>query len=145
VCSSCKPKADINIERQAILAMHNAQRDHHFNKNVEAFVDQFSDNFVSVDEGEIYNPSREESINRFGSYFSSVKFKKWDDINDPIIQISEDGKMAYTVVDKIVILGIQNSLGNEKEEVTHFAWTTIYRKYGNEWKVECVTTTRKPN
>jgi hypothetical protein len=124
--------------------MHNAQRDHHFNKNAEAFVDQFSDNFFSVDEGVIYKPTRAESLNRFGRYFNAVEFIKWDDVREPVIVISEDGNMAFTIVDKMVTLSFQDTTGHEVDETTHFAWTTLYRKYGNEWKVDCVTTTRKP-
>ncbi len=27
---------------------------------------------------------------------------------------------------------------------THFAWTTIYRKYEDGWKIDCVTSTQIP-
>jgi len=26
----------------------------------------------------------------------------------------------------------------------YFAWTVIYIKYRNEWKIDCVTSTNKP-
>lgn len=140
---SCTTRVNINAEKQAILAMHNAQRDYHFKKDSLAFVDQFSNNFISVNNGVVSKPSREESLQRFGSYFKTVDFLKWDDVTEPLVQISNDGSMAYSVVEKIVTMSYSDTLGQITEETTHFAWSAIYRKYGDEWKIDCVTSTNK--
>ena len=50
----------------------------------------------------------------------------------------------YTIVDKIVILTYNDQLGNKVQEETHFAWTAIYKKYNDKWKIESVTSTQKP-
>ena len=56
-----------------------------------------------------------------------MEFVKWDDVTKPIIKFSDDGSMAYTVVDKIVLVTYEDEKGNMKEEKTNFAWTTIYK------------------
>jgi hypothetical protein len=141
-CSQAK-KIDLASEKAAILELHNAQRDYHFNKDSIAFANQLSDNFISVNKGLVSSPKRTKTISRYHDYFSSVEFLKWDDVSEPIIKFSDDGSMAYTVVDKIVTTYYKDGHGNLIEDETHFAWTTIYKKYENEWRIDCVTSTNK--
>lgn len=136
---------DLKKEKEKILAMHHAQRDYHFNKDSIAFANQMSDQFISVNRGIISRPKREDNIAKYNSYFSSVEFVKWDDASEPIIRFSADGSLAYTIVDKIVALTYQDENGETIEGTTHFAWTTIYKKYGEEWKIDCVTSTNRPD
>ncbi len=127
-----------------ILKLHNLQRDYHFGKDSTAFANQLSNNFISVNKGIISQPEKRETISRYNNYFSSVEFVKWDDVEEPIIRFSEDGTLAYTIVDKIVTVTYKDEAGETVEGETHFAWTAIYKKYGNEWKIDCVTSTNKP-
>lgn len=142
-CDTTKP-VDLEKEKEKILAMHHAQRNYHFNKDSLAFANQLSDNFISVNKGMISRPIREETIARYNGYFSSVEFVKWDDLAEPIIKFSDDGSMAYTIVDKIVTLTYQDENDSTIEGSTHFAWTTIYKKYDEEWRIDCVTSTNVP-
>ena len=136
---------DKEAEKAEILHMHNLQRDYHFNKDSLAFVNQLSNDFISVNRGEITQPKRAETLARYHSYFSSVEFVKWDDVSEPIIKFSDDGNMAYTIVDKIVRTRYKNEAGEEVEGETYFAWTAIYRKTAEGWKIENVTSTNKPS
>ena len=143
---SCSKKGviDISKEREKILELHNAQRDYHFNKDSNAFANQFSDNFIGIGNGVISSSTKEERISCYNKYFSAVEFVKWDDASEPIIRFSDDGSMAYTLVDKIVTLTYKDQKGNKIQEETHFAWTAIYKKYNEEWKIDSVTSTQKP-
>ena len=144
--TSCdSPKVvDLEAEKAKILEMHHDQRDFHFNKDSIAFAAQFSDQFIAVNRGKITSPTREQSIARYHAYFSSVEFEKWDDLAEPIIHFSEDATLAYTIVDKIVQVSYEVEGAEPIVDSTHFAWTTIYRKYGAEWKIDCVTSTEVP-
>nr|WP_321232753.1 nuclear transport factor 2 family protein [uncultured Psychroserpens sp.] len=146
ITTSCVKENKFNTseEKSKILKLHNAQRDYHFNKDSIAFVNQLSNQFISVNRGLITRPKREETISRYNRYFSSVEFVKWDDVTEPIIKFSDDGTMAYTIVDKIVTVTYKNEEGDEIEGSTHFAWTSIYRKYDEEWKIDCSISTNKP-
>ena len=147
LCISCKKSQPFSIENETanILKLHHAQRDYHFNKDSIAFANQLSKNFISVNRGEISSPTKEATITRYNSYFSSVEFVKWDDVLEPIIKFSDDGSMAYTIVDKIVTVTFKDSTGSLIEEETHFVWTAIYKKYGNEWKIDHVASTNIPS
>ncbi len=144
-CSGNVKEVSLADEKEKILKMHHAQRDYHFEKDSINFASQLSDNFISVNRGIIDKPKREETISRYNGYFSSVEFVKWDDVSEPIIKFSDDGSLAYTIVDKIVVVRYKGENGQTKEDKTHFAWTAIYKKYGNEWKIDAVTSTNKPN
>lgn len=144
--SSCSPGEAFDLEkaRAEILAMHNAQKDFHFEKDSVAFVDQLASNFISVNRGLITRPEREETLSRYNGYFSSVSFVKWDDLAEPIVRFSDDGTLAYTIVDKIVEVTYSDENGETQSGETHFAWTAIYRKTTDGWKIECVTSTNEP-
>lgn len=146
-CNESKQEKKVNLaeEKAKILKLHHLQRDYHFNKDSVAFANQLSENFISVNRGQITRPQKQETIVRYNNYFSSVEFQKWDDVSEPIIRFSDDGKMAYTIVDKIVKVDYEDENGNRVEGETHFAWTAIYKKYGEEWKIDCVTSTEVPS
>ena len=131
-------------KRKKILAMHHAQRDYHFNKDSINFVDQLSGQFISVNRGVISMPSYQETLSRYHRYFSAVEFELWDDQSEPIIVFSDDGSMAFTVVDKLVRVNYPDDQGNPVSSETHFAWTAVYKKYGDDWKIESVASTERP-
>lgn len=141
--SSCQKKESFDLQKEtaAILKLHNLQRDYHFKKDSVAFVDQLSKHFISVNKGEITQPSKKDMLQRYHHYFSSVDFEQWDDLSEPIIRFSEDGTLAYTIVDKLVKVITKNNGGESTTSETHFAWTTIYKKYDGQWKIDCVTST----
>jgi hypothetical protein len=146
VSVSCSRIHQISLEdeEKAILEIHHALRDYHFEKDSIKFANQLADHFISVNHGNISTPSREELISRYNSYFSSVEFEQWDDLTEPVIRFADDASMAYSVVDKIVVVTYPDDDGKTIRGTTHFAWTAIYRKYEGEWKIDCVTSTNKP-
>lgn len=146
VIVSCKVKnqLDLEVERSQILRLHHLQRDYHFNKDSISFANLLSENFISVNNGIITHPARNETISKYHTYFSSVDFVQWDDVTEPIIRFSEDAKLAYMIVDKLVKVTHQTESGEKIDSETHFAWTAVYKKYGDEWKIDCVTSTERP-
>ncbi|WP_340076627.1 hypothetical protein [Leptobacterium sp. I13] len=144
-CEGSK-KIDIDQEKEKILELHNLQRKYHFEKMVKEFLDQNSNDFISVNNGVVSTPTKEEMTTRFTKYFNAVEFEKWDDINPPVIRFSDDYSMAYTVVNKEVVVKYQNAEGIESKQKTEFSWVAIYKKYSEEgWKLDCITSTNKPS
>lgn len=143
--NACQTKQvpDLEAEKQKILLLHKQQRDFHFEKNAKDFAQLMSQDFISVNRGNITTPSQQENETRFQQYFNSVEFVKWEDMKEPIIRFSEDGSVAYTIVDKEVIIRFRQDDGKQVEETTHFAWVAIYKKYGSDWKIDCVASTNE--
>ena len=79
----------------------------------------------------------EQNKKRIEPYFSSVEFIKWDDVAEPVIRFSDDGTLAYAIIQKQVIVSYPDSAGKKFIDTTNYAWASIYRKQKGEWKVEC--------
>ena len=140
---ACNSKVDIGKERKTILAMLQTERKAHFERNVEMFMSEFADSMISVNKGIVSSPTKEENKKRIGNYFGNVQFIKWDDTAEPIIRFSDDGSLAYAIVQKDVIVTYPDSSGKALNDTTHYAWSSIYRKQNGEWKVECNVSTNK--
>lgn len=130
-------------DKDAIMALHKAQRDYHFNKDSVAFSKLLAfEDFIGINGGVISRPTKQETMTKHHRYFSSVEFLNWDDVSEPVIRFSEDGSLAYTVVDKMVVLRPKDQ-PEASPDTTFYAWTAIYRKHPEGWKIECVTSTNK--
>ena len=141
--SSCKSKPGPAKEEQAIRELLKQEREAHFDRNADLFVSEFSDSMISVNKGLVTKNSIAENKKRIGTYFGKVKFIKWDDIAEPVVKVSDDGTLAYAIVQKQVVLSYPDSLGKTIVDTTDYAWISIYRKSGNEWKVEANASTNK--
>lgn len=114
-------------------------REAHFSRNADLLVSSASDDFISVDSGEVTRPDRKASRDRFQAYFDAVEFIEWDDIEPPVIRISRDGSMAYVIVRKRVRLKVLAE--NGREENTIFAWMETWEKEDGAWKRKAVAST----
>ncbi len=143
---SCRYKPDLEAEKQKLLALHQEQQDAHLNENARQLVDQGAENAISINRGKISRAAKDSTILRFESYFGKIEHKKWEDLKPPEIHFSEDGSMAYMVVDKLVVITYTNDKGDPIEETTHFAWVNIFRKQADgQWKSVCVASTNEPS
>jgi len=110
---SCTSKDGFSKEKEtrAIVALLQQERKAHFDRNAELFMSGFADSMLSVNRGKVSVASPDENRKRINAYFGSVQFIKWDDVTAPIIRFSDDGSLAYAVVQKQVILSRQGSPG----------------------------------
>ncbi|MEP7377469.1 MAG: hypothetical protein ABI675_28960 [Chitinophagaceae bacterium] len=134
---------DKQKETQAITAILQHERKAHFDRNADLFISTFADSMLSVNRGKVSMTTPEENKERFGKYFGSVKFIKWDDVAAPIIRFSDDGSLAYAIIQKQVILSTTDSGGKPVTDTTDYAWASVYRKKEGKWEGECNISTNK--
>ncbi len=140
-CQTDKQTDDRQISNlQAIKHILETERRAHFEKSVDLLLSTGAEPFVSVDRGSVSYPSAEKSRERFQNYFNSVDFIKWDDMRDPIFNFSNDSSLAVVTVQKLVIL---REKATDKIDTTQFAWTAVYRKMNDEWKMTVMTSTNR--
>ncbi|KAB2881499.1 hypothetical protein F9K33_00135 [bacterium] len=140
---SCSLKPDLQAEKQKLLSLHEKARTAHFDKNVTGFLTEQADDFMNIQNGDIKRPTRDEREKRIQAYFDRVKFETWDDVEPPVIVISDDATLANTFVKKLVVLKLKDDSGKPILDTTHFAWTTTYKKFDGNWQLIAVTSTRK--
>lgn len=134
---ACSDKVDISAEKKTILSINEEQRTAHMTNNAQLLVKSIADTLVTIDSGEIYINSNQQVLNQFSNYFSGVKYLEWDDLMEPIIDISADGSLATMSVKKGTITAGQN----EERDTTQFAWTSVFKKIEKEWKMVSITST----
>ncbi len=123
-----------------ILEINRLQRRAHFERNAELLVSIFDDDFVEISNGKMARVTKESAVSRFQPYFDNSEFIEWDDIEPPIVRVSDDGSMAYLLVKKRVRLKTKS--GNEETSV--FAWTSTFRKKNGKWLMTSIASTEAP-
>jgi hypothetical protein len=122
----------VNVEAE-VLDLHKAMIDAHWNKDVDFFLQGLSDDFVSVSSGEIHSPTREEVRERFGDYLNNTTFSEYRDLREPMIGVSRDGSMAWSLVQVKVAGKRTMDDGSERDLDFVCAWITIYEREGDAW------------
>jgi hypothetical protein len=124
---------DFEKEKAELLKIHAADRRAHFQTDADLLFSNAADQFTSVSNGKISHPTVAESKARFREVFRDAKYFEWDDMEPPIVKISDDGSMAWMVVRVHVRRTKKNSEGVEKEETFTYAGITTYEKKGQRW------------
>lgn len=138
---SCSSPVDYEAEKNAILVLHNEQRQAHMEKNVSLlFKDSLTD-YLEVNRGLIKKPAPADMKKRFQAYFDAVDFVKWDDANPPVFSFSDDATMATTVVDKLVIT--KDKHDNDRLDTFHYAWLAVYKKMDGTWRLHRMGSTSR--
>jgi len=126
-----------------LLDFQKRQREAHLNGDAELMVSMFADDFISIKDGEVTRPSREMSLERLARYFALVRFRAWDDLADPVIEVSGDGTLATVLVQKRVHITYPNPDGEQVEGITNFAWVESWRRREERWELAMVVSTQR--
>lgn len=129
----CCSQPDYEALRSEILELHRKNIEAHLNKDIEFFVQNLSDDFMSVSGGEIDFPTKEDIRSNFSSYLNSTEFSQYADLREPIVGFSKDGSVAWSVV-QVRVAGKQTADdGTEKDMDFTCAWITLYQREGDRW------------
>jgi hypothetical protein len=142
--SGCGPTVDLEAEYAELMRIHELNREAHLGKDAARIAALISDDFLNISHGKIEHQTAEDMIAQLQPYLDRSTFLAWDDIEEPVIRISQDGTMAYVVILKDVHLTQQDENGETIEGRTIFAWTETYEKRDGEWRLTTVTSTDRP-
>jgi len=132
IFTGCKESPDQDKIREEILDLHKATIDAHLNKDVNFFVKDISDDYFSVGNGEIRYPAKNEISERFSNYLESTTFTNYKDLQEPVIGFSEDGTIAWSIV-QVNVAGTRTMDDGESDFDYTFAWITLYSRQGDKW------------
>lgn len=136
--TACQAPADLDKERELLLLSNDNQRKAHMENDLDLLLADMADTVVTVQRGAIRLEAKSDMYERWQSYFASVKYLAWDDLEPPLIEVSKDGSLASVSVRKITIASFED----EPIDTTYFAWTSSYKKVAGAWKIYRVTSTR---
>jgi hypothetical protein len=143
------PAANRNADESAsakadLLAVHQAARRAHLNRDVDFIVAGMGPEFTTVHEGTIRVMSREDVHKQFTEYFRGAEFSAWDDLEPPVIRMSPDGKMGWMIVRVRIAYTKKDAGGGTSKEDTVMAWMSAYEKRDGRWLLVANATTSKP-
>lgn len=119
--------------KQEIRDFHKDLIQAHFEKDLNFFVEDIAEDYFSSSRGEIRHPSREDILSQFSSYLDRTEFKEYRDLQEPIIGISNDGSLAWSLV-RVKVAGDQEQTDGTTAELDFIcAWITLFKREGESW------------
>src|SRR5438552_18474459 len=126
VGASAQPSADLEKEKAELLRLHKSDREAHFKTDVDLLLQNSPEEFISVGRGKINRQSKDDARKMFTGYFRGAKYYEWDDVEEPIIRISNDATMAWMITRTRVRRVQKKTDGAEQEEKFIYAGIMTY-------------------
>jgi hypothetical protein len=134
--------ADIEKEKQRLLATYKEDRRAHILGDFVYIQNNRVDSFLSVHDGAIYKFNRQQTKDSMQRFFKRAQYDNWDDVEQPVINVSEDGSMAWLIYKIYVRRSEQNKQGSITQEEFIRAGINTYVKSDGRWmKTADVSTT----
>jgi len=139
--SGCKQHPDKEELKLQILELHQKLIEAHLKKDPNFFTQGFSDDFISVRNGEISEPSTQEILANIKDYINNTTFSEYRDVREPIIGFSNDGSIAWSIV-QVKVKGDRDLEDGTVRKVDFIcAWLTLYEKSDEGWNVRAEVST----
>ena len=122
------PAPDLAAERAALLEIHRAGIRAHIERNADALVKDHADDFVSASRGKLSVRPREETRKFFTQYFEGATYPQYEDIEPPVIRVSDDASMAW-IFSRLRVRRIDKS----GESTFVYAGMMGYEKRNGRW------------
>jgi hypothetical protein len=126
-------KVDLADEVEQLLRIHESDRRAHFETSAKRIMEHATDEFTSVSSGRVQRTTRAENLKFFEEYFKGAKYYEWDDLEPPIVRVSNDASMAWMIVRTRVHRVQARSGGTATERRFVYAGIMVYEKKGGRW------------
>ncbi len=126
-------KSRLDRELEALLQVHKKDRQAHFETDARKLIEHADDEFIAVSKGTIQRSSRADVLKTFQEYFQNAKYFEWDDLEPPIVRVSNDASMAWMIVRTRVRRTQKQADGSDKERSFVYAGIMTYEKKNGKW------------
>ena len=133
VNAGAQNKVDLADEVEQLLRIHQSDRRAHFETSAQRIMEHASDEFISVSNGSVQRTTRAENLKFFEQYFKGAKYYEWDDLEPPIVRVSNDANMAWMIVRTRVRRVQTQSDGKAAERTFVYAGIMAYEKKDGRW------------
>ena len=139
--SSCNQKIDIEKEKVEIRKVLSDGYAALVNKDIDALLSSDTQESYGVTRGKITKNTQEDSRKDFEAQFKNGKYSDVNDIIEPIIKISTDGKMAWVIAQTSFTFISIDSNGLEKSYNMVDAYLQILVKEKDKWLLSDIAQT----
>jgi hypothetical protein len=119
--------------KQELLAIHASHRKAHFDTDAQALITNQAESCIYVRDGAIHHTSRDASLQQFERYFENATYYEWDDLEPPIIQVSQDASLAWMITRTKVRRAQLDESGEPRESEFVYAGVMMYEKRDGQW------------
>jgi len=119
---------DLERERAALLELHATVRRAHFDTDVNQLLANDAEEWINVRDAKIVRRRREDNVRMFTEYFDGATYHEWDDIEPPIVSVSNDASLAWMIVNVRV-----RRMKNGEELRFRYAGIETFEKRDGRW------------
>jgi hypothetical protein len=119
--------------RQELLALHAHDRQAHFATDSDTLVTPFAESIIDVRNGFVQRVSREDKRQDFEQYFKNATYYEWDDLEPPIVQVSQDASLGWMITRTKVRRTQLDDAGATHEREFIYAGIMTYEQREGEW------------
>jgi hypothetical protein len=144
IAGGCGAGDDPEQLKQEIRDLHESFIQAHLDKDAAFLAAPTADDYLSVARGEVTPMNAAEVEAMLAPYLAATEFSHYEDVADPIIGVSDDGSLAWSIV-QVRVAGTR--VGDDEESPafdTRWAWLTLYRRDGNGWERIADVSTNRP-
>jgi len=130
----CAQGPDLDRSRREILSLHESLIQAHLDKDAAALAKPTADDYVSVSRGEVHPMSATDVEAMLAPYLDETEFSHYEDIAEPMVGVSDDGSIAWSIV-QVRVAGTRTGADSEPRTFdTAWAWLTLYRRDAESWQ-----------
>ena len=136
--------AGTRAARLALDSMLAEGRTAHLETNAEQLAAGLADTLISIDAGVISRQPRDSVRAMFDRYFAGASYRTWEDVQPPVVQISDDNSLAW--VARVVCVDREEPVagGQRRRRTFVSAYSATFVRRSGRWTMTTVTSTFLP-
>jgi hypothetical protein len=133
--SSAQTSGAPAADERALRAAHETILRAHRENDLAAWTSLEADEYVEASGGRVTFPTREERRTRRAPYLRETRFTRYEDLREPIVEVSDDGTMGWLIAE-VAVRGTRTRADKTEEPVEFVAaWIELYRKMDGRWRL----------
>ncbi len=118
---------------QAVLKLHQQSREAHFKLDVEGILSGSAEEILNIAQGKLRRVPKQQTREFLTGYFKDAVYLEWDDLEPPVVHVSNDGTMAWLAVRVRSRRTKKDAQGIAKEEMFVFSGLMALEKQHGKW------------
>jgi hypothetical protein len=134
-CSVGSSSARIDLEAARAELLNTIHRDRlaHYRADPVLLASCTGGAFLSVNGGKVRTITPSGQREMFERVFRGAHYHEWDDVEPPVVRVSDDGSMAWVVSKLKVRRTAPNDTGQPSEQSFDYAGIMVYEKREGRW------------
>jgi hypothetical protein len=135
---------DFETLRQDLRALHDSFIDAHVRNRPEVLIEDLDEDYVNVSRGDLVRATKEQILEQLTQYLASTEFSEYSMLEEPRIDFSDDGTVAWSMYRLRVAATWHGPEGNDVKYEDTWACLTLFRRHGTQWRRIAEASNRSP-